>query len=295
MGSEQAHYSVARAIKVMGWGTDGFVPVPHDDQLRLRVDALEERLQIADSKGRRVIAVVANACCTSTGTFDLLEGIADFCHRHGIWFHVDGAHGAAACLSEKYRHLVRGIERADSVVSDAHKLLLMPALCTAVLFRSGPDAYTAFAEKASYLFEHAPEEERYNLGHRTIECTKRMLALKLYAVLACRGPERLGAYVTERFDLARRFAAIIGATPDFELGAQPESNIVCLRYLGGKGDCLDEVQNRTRQRLIERGTTYLVRVQLPQGVFLRTALMNPATQERHLTRLLDEIRAVNAC
>jgi L-2,4-diaminobutyrate decarboxylase len=222
-----------------------------------------------------------------------LEKIADFCEQHSLWFHVDGAHGAAACLSEKYQHLVAGIERADSVVWDAHKMLLMPALCTAVLFRSASDVYTAYAEEASYLFERAPEHERYNLGHRTIECTKRMLALKLYAVLACKGPKVLGDHVTHAFDLARRFAELIQAAPDFELGHQPESNIVCFRYLAGNTKGLDQTQALTRRRLLERGNCYVVQVHLPRGLFLRTALMNPLTQEHHLTQLLDEIREVN--
>ncbi|GMW02395.1 MAG: pyridoxal-dependent decarboxylase [Candidatus Hydrogenedentota bacterium] len=293
LGTEHAHYSINRAVRIMGWGDEGFVTVPHDESLRLRPEALEESFHDAQKSGMHVVAVVANACCTPTGTYDPLPAIADFCERRNLWLHVDGAHGAAACLSDKYRHLVSGIERADSVVWDAHKLLLMPALCTAVLFKSRSNTHAAFAEKASYLFDRTAEEERYNLGHRTIECTKRMLGLKLYATLACNGTQVLGGYVTHAFDLARSFAELIEAAPDFELASPPESNIVCFRYTPSGARDLDRLQASTRQRLIESGKTYIVQVRLPKGLFLRTTLMNPLTSEKHLTMLLNLIRESN--
>src|SRR5690606_32986824 len=148
LASEAAHYSLARAVKIMGWGEDAIAPVPQDERLRLRPECLGKALQHAHEQGRRVIAVVANACCTPTGAYDPLSAIAGFCATHNLWLHVDGAHGASACLSPKYRHRVAGVERADSVVWDAHKMMLMPAACTAVLFRDGAHAYAAFAQNA---------------------------------------------------------------------------------------------------------------------------------------------------
>src|SRR5205823_3523239 len=111
-----------------------------------------------------------------------------FCAARGLWLHVDGAHGASAALSARHRGLLAGIERADSVVWDAHKMMLMPALLTAVLFRDGRRSYSAFAQEASYLFAEGPAEaEWFNTGQRTLECTKRMMSLKLYASLLCHG------------------------------------------------------------------------------------------------------------
>ncbi len=120
----QAHYSVARALQIMGLGRHGAIPVPVDEHYRMRPDALDRARREAEADGRKVIAVVASSCSTATGAFDPLEPIAEFCERHGLWLHVDGAHGAAAALSERYRHLLAGLERADSVVWDAHKEVL---------------------------------------------------------------------------------------------------------------------------------------------------------------------------
>src|SRR5262249_36147162 len=101
--------------------------------------------------GVRPLAVVANAGSTATGTYDDLEAIAAFCEDHHLWFHVDAAHGGSALLSPRYSTLLRGINKAASIVWDAHKMMLMPSLCTAVLFRSGTCLDHTFRQEASYL------------------------------------------------------------------------------------------------------------------------------------------------
>src|SRR5262249_16684433 len=135
--STETHYSVARALALMGLGEEGAVPVPVDDRFRMRPEALAEAKRDAEARGRKVIAVVASAGSTATGAFDPLDAIADFCAAHDLWLHVDGAHGASTLLSSTHRARLRGVARADSIVWDAHKMMLMPALVTAVLFRDG--------------------------------------------------------------------------------------------------------------------------------------------------------------
>lgn len=290
LAASPAHYSIGRAVRIMGWGAEGLQPVVHDDQLRMRAEDLPAALERAQAAGRRVIGVVANACCTPTGAYDPLEAIAAFCKSEGLWLHVDGAHGAAACLSEKYKHLVAGIERADSVVWDAHKMLMMPALSTGVVFREAAHAFAPFEEDATYLFNEESAEERYNLAHRTIECTKRMLALKVYAALMVYGTRVFGDYVMRAYDLGRRFGEMVEAADDFELGARPESNIVCFRYTGKAMEDLDGLQAGIRQRIRESGAFYIVQAQLPTGLYLRTALMNPFIEEKHLVELMETVR-----
>lgn len=294
LASGQTHYCVQRAVQIMGWGAEGAVAVPIDERFRMRPEALGAALERAKRAGRRVIAVVASAASTSTGAFDPLEPIADFCEEHRLWMHVDGAHGAAAALSPKYRGLVAGIERADSVVWDAHKMMLMPALVTAVLFRDGARSYEAFAQQASYLFEgREPSDEWFNGATRTLECTKRMMSLKLYAALTVHGTAMFSDYVTEMFDLARRFASRVSDAPDFELAVEPEANIVCFRFIGNPavaGAARDAIQDELRSRIILDGGFYLVRTSLPEGVFLRVTIINPATTDSDLGALLDAIR-----
>jgi L-2,4-diaminobutyrate decarboxylase len=265
--AETVHYSVSRALRVMGL-----------EEVRVKVD---ERFKLTGLHlDGPVVAVCASAGLTATGAFDPLDEIADFCARHGLWMHVDGAHGASAALSDRYRHLVRGIERADSVVWDAHKMMAMPALCTAVLFKDEAASYATFAQDAPYLYgKHGGAD----VGLRTIECTKRMMSLKLYAALTVLGPEALAGYVTRTFDLARVFADKLAADPDFEVIA-PECNIVCFRFRPAAD------QDLIRDRLVASGRFLVVRTALRGKVYLRTALMNPLTSASDLDALMAAVR-----
>ena len=289
---ESCHYSVKRAVAIMGLGEEAVAPVAVDDRFHARPDDLGRAFDVAVKRGRRPIALVANACSTATGSFDDLEAAADFARSRGLWLHVDGAHGAGALLSPKYRHLLRGLDKADSFIWDAHKNLLMPALITAVLFRDGGRSCEAFSEKASYLFEKGARDEWYNFAHRTMECTKTMMGLRLFISLAAHGADFFASYVTAMFDLARDFAVLLRGSGDFETAVEPESNIVCFRYLKkGEGD-LDGLQRRIRRTLLERGNFYIVQTDLRGHAWLRTTLINPRTTLTDLEALLDEIRAV---
>ncbi len=280
----------------MGLGGDGVEAVPVDEKYSLRPELLEETYARAVAKGRRPIAVVASACSTATGSFDPLDTIADFCASKGLWMHVDGAHGAAVALTDKYRDLVRGIERADSVVWDAHKMMLTPALVTAVLFRERRGSYEAFSQEASYLFAGKdPTQEWFNGAVRTLECTKKMMSLPLFTVIARLGREGLGRYVESRIDLARSFARALTEAPDFELAVDPACNIVCFRYVPDPAlapDALDALQASLRAKVLDGGRFYLVQTKLPTGLFLRVTLINPETNEADLTELLDHLRDV---
>jgi L-2,4-diaminobutyrate decarboxylase len=289
---ESTHYSISRATKVMGWGAEGVTPVPVDARYRLRPDALEEALASAKRAGRRPIAVVASAGSTATGAFDPLEAVADFCAKHGLWFHVDGAHGASAALSPSYRHQVKGIERADSVVWDAHKEMMMPALVTAVLFRDGSRSFEAFAQEASYLFNGQGSRPWSDVALRTLECTKEMMALKLYVCLQVLGTRIFADAITDTFDLSRRFAERLRTSEDFELAVPPDCNIVCFRHTpqGVPASELDALQVRLRESLVTSGDFYLVQTTLGGRVWLRTTLVNPLTTDADLDTLLDALR-----
>jgi L-2,4-diaminobutyrate decarboxylase len=293
--SAQVHYSISRALRIMGWGDGGAIAVPVDGRYRLRASELATAAARAAADGRRVIAVVASAGSTATGAYDPLAEIADFCESRGLWLHVDGAHGASAALSKVHRGLVAGIERADSVVWDAHKLMMMPALVTAVLFRDGRRAYEAFAQEASYLYTAArPDEEWWNLGTRTLECTKRMSALGLYTALAVHGRDVFADVIDRVFALGKALAARLDAAPDFELACPPEANILCFRWRpsGVPYDELDDVQALVRRRAVEHGRYYFLQTRLDGALWLRTAIMNPLIEDQDLDGLLGHIREI---
>jgi L-2,4-diaminobutyrate decarboxylase len=284
LASEHAHYSVSRAAGIMGLGMDAVIKVAADDQGRMSVAALMDAHRQTIDAGCRVMAVVATAGCTPTGSIDPMAEIGAYCRQHQLWLHVDGAHGASALLSPRYRELLRGIELADSVVWDGHKLLYMPATVSAVLFRNPVHSYAAFAQEASYLFQgESSDDEAYNVSYRTLECTKRMMGLKLWAAFSLYGATGLGALVEQVFATARQLAAKLAAAPDFELLMLPQTNIVCFRH-GRTG------QAELRQKIVESGAFHLTQVNLEGNVWLRTTVMNPFTTEHDLDALLECIR-----
>jgi L-2,4-diaminobutyrate decarboxylase len=295
--SDQAHYSLARAAGVLGLGQESVVTIPTDSCFRADVSALANLYRRTAQEGKKVIAIVASAGTTATGSFDPLREMGEFCHEKGVWFHVDGAHGASALFSEKYRSLTQGIELASSLVWDMHKMLFTPSLVTAVLFRHRRDSYGAFAQEASYLFARRPEEADFDLALRTLECTKRTLGIKLWLALRVHGAKTLGEMVTRTFDLAREFAALLKAQPDFELATEPACNILCFRHvraaltrLANAAEKLDAHQVHLREKVVASGKYFLVQTVLRNRVYLRTTLMNPRTTIGDLEGLIQVIR-----
>jgi L-2,4-diaminobutyrate decarboxylase len=291
MVSAEAHYCVDRAARIMGLGTDGIILVETNNEFQMKVDLLEDAWRQAKAEGREVFAVVGSACTTATGSYDNLEAIAAFASEKNIWFHVDGAHGGPVIFTEKYKYLVNGIHLADSVVIDCHKMLMTPALTTALLYKHANQSYHTFQQDAQYLWQKDAEPEWYNYGQRTFECTKLMMSLKFFTLVKVHGVEVLGENVTALYDLAREFASLIRKREGLELAMEPQSNIVCFR-LNDPSLSLED-QNRVngliRKQILVEGEFYIVQTTLRGKVFLRTTLMNPFTTTVHLTELLDRI------
>ncbi len=280
----ECHYSIARAAGILGLGRKAVFLLEVDRSGAV----IPERLPLAYERlrrdGKRALALVANACNTPVGIYDPLMEIGAFCRQHGIWFHVDGAHGAAALLSSRYRHLLRGVEGADSVIWDAHKLMRTPPLCAAVLVRDHRHLDRAFEQEASYLF-HAKNQPGVDFIHRTVECTKSALGLKLFCVMAALGESGMAAYIERQYDLAAEAYAYLRAQPDLECPVAPQSNIVCFRMPGSDPD-----QLRFRDRLIASGEFHLSTTMFQGRRYLRMVLMSPQTTIADIKALVTALR-----
>jgi L-2,4-diaminobutyrate decarboxylase len=292
MISEQAHYSVGRNVKIMGLGDESVVKVPCDSHFRMRTDMLEELKTAAESKGIKIIAVVASACSTATGTYDDLNAVADFCSKHDLWMHVDGAHGMGVLFSDKYRNLINGIERADSIVIDFHKMLLVPALNTLVMYKNGERSFETFAQKASYLFQKTQKNLWYNSAVRTIECTKSALGIIAYSAIKYYGKDYYRQYIDSRYDLAKSFATLINSDKELELATEPDANIVCFRFVSGKNDNdkLNKLNADIRDKIVKEGSFYIVQAELDSKLWLRLTIINPVTSTDVLKNLLQRIK-----
>ncbi len=295
MVSSEAHYSVERAIKVMGLGSKGVVTVPVDSHFRMRPDKLEACFNKAKEDGVEVIGVVTSSCATATGSYDPIGPVADFCEAKKLWLHVDGAHGACVLFSKKHKHLLAGIERADSVIMDFHKMLMTPALVTSVLFKNGEHSYQTFAQKASYLWDKQESREWYNLAKRTFELTKSCMSIRVYALWRTYGEAFFAENVDRLYGLAMTFTNILLEQPDFEVAVKkPESNIVCFRLMmeNWSEEKIEIVNSNIRERVVRDGEFFIVQTKVQGRLFLRTAFMNPFTTTNEMELLIKKIRLV---
>jgi len=287
---EHAHYAVTRAVAQLGLGVRRAIAVPSRDH-RMDTDALEATLRRLASEGKRVMAVVATAGSTATGSFDDIERVGAICEERGIWFHLDGAHGASALLSPKHRHRMRGVERARSLTWDAHKMMLAPLSGGMLLVREERDLERAFAQAAPYLF-NAPANgagRGRDQGKRSFMCSRRTDALKVWVALQRYGADGMAAIYERLCDTARALHEEIAARDDFVSVHEPQSNILCFRWIGdgSHGDEeLDRMNRELRERYNRSGEGWITATVIDGRQLLRVTVMNPRSGREHARRLL---------
>lgn len=292
---QDAHYCIARAVGILGLGTNQLVRVGLDTQRRMDPDQLEESLRQYRERGIPVTAVVACACATPIGAFDPLEPIAEICQRYGVWLHVDAAHGAAAAFSPKYRHLVAGLGRADSSICDAHKMMHVPALCAFVFYRDKAHRFSAFQQDAPYLFDpSALGMAEYDCGLMTMECTKRASAYGLWGTWATLGPQVFADLIDVTFNLAASAWEFLQNQPDFEAPYRPQCNIVVFRHTpaGVPAEKWNDLNREVRRQLIESGEFYVSQTTIDGVAYLRMTMINPLTELAMIEQLIARVREI---
>lgn len=282
---EHAHYSVRRAASQLGLGADAALTLPTREH-RLDPTALSAALRELRDSNRTVVAVVATAGSTPTGSFDDLVAVADLCEKHGVWMHVDAAHGGTALLSAAHRHRLDGIGRADSVSWDPHKMMLAPLSAGVLLVRDERMLERAFGQDAPYLF-HATDGVVPDQGVRSFLCSRRADALKVWVILRRYGPDGVAALYDHLCAGAVALYEELVRRPDFEPLHAPESNILCFRYAGDGAD--DALNLRLRQDYNDSGVGWITTTVLAGRRALRVVLMNPLTGTEHRARMLDQL------
>lgn len=290
------HYSISRAAGILGLGTERVVRLPLDAERRIDPAALDRILTESRAAGTPVMAVVACSGTTLTGSFDPLPAIADVCERHDVWLHVDAAHGGAAVFSPRLRHLVAGIERADSFLCDAHKMMFAPALCAFVFHRHPQERFATFAQEAPYLYDPtAPGLADFDYGLLTLECTKGAITYTVWGLWSLLGPQVFADLVERTFDLAADWAGQIREAGDFKLLNKPQSNIVVFRYSPPDVDDwpaerIGHLNREIRREILQRGEFYFVQTSIDGAGAMRAVVMNPLTRPEDLGLLLKRIR-----
>ncbi|KAI9094407.1 pyridoxal phosphate-dependent transferase [Phlyctochytrium arcticum] len=228
VGSRLMHYSFRKAADLLGLGDDGLVTVDSDDAFRMRTDLLETKLAELAAKRYLVIAVVAIAGTTETGSIDPLTRIATLCQQHKIHFHVDGAWGGPLIFSVEHKPKLNGIQLADSITVDGHKQLYTPMGLGLLLFRNPATAH-AIRKTANYVIR----KESPDLGKFTLEGSRPATSLHLHASLHLLGRDGLECLVTRSATLARQLSVRVESHPThaFQALHDPETNIFLFRYI----------------------------------------------------------------
>ncbi len=301
---EHAHYAIRRAAGTLGLGTDQVRAVRSRDH-RMDVAALAEALETTRRQGRAVLAVVATAGSTPTGSFDDLEAIGSLCDTHDVWLHVDAAHGGSALLSPRSRQLLRGIERARSVALDPHKMMLLPLQAGTLLVRDVRQLDAAFVQRAPYLFHDGADERTWDLGGRSFLCSRRADVLKLWVALQRYGADGIGALYDRLCQTARALFDAVARHPAFAAAHEPACNILCFRYVGRRGEfpldgscgpqasaAGDALNQAIRTRYNRSGEGWITSTVLDGRRVLRVTVMNPRTTHADVRAVVTELARI---
>jgi aromatic-L-amino-acid decarboxylase len=276
--SEEAHSSVGKALHVLGVGA---LLVPCEDH-RLTGGALRHALA-TDPRGDDAIAVVATSGTTNAGIVDDLAGIADVAEERRLWFHVDGAYGAAALFAPSARPRFAGIERVDSFVVDPHKWLFAPFDCAALIYREPRLAKAVHSQDASYLeVFHTDDPAEWNPSDYAFHLTRRARGMPLWFSLAVNGTDAYRDAVETVLEVTQQVADLIESTPHLELVRRPELSVVLFRRPGwGKSD-----YEAWSDRLLAEQLGFVVHTTWEGEPVGRLALLHPDTTVELIAEIL---------
>ena len=291
--SDQAHYSFNKAAKVLGIGTDNLVAVPSDAEGRMDAGALESALLAARRAGKHPFFVGATAGTTVLGAYDPLRRVAGLARSHGLWLHVDGSWGGAALVSPRWRALLDGVVLCDSLAWDAHKMLGASMACSAFLtphLGALEEATAVHASGSEYLL-HEGEDAELDTGRASLQCGRRVDALKLWLLWRRHGDEGLAARVEHLFALAELARERVRDHERLELlGGGPAPN-VCFRWLPAHASDADAFNLDLRERLRQSGRALVNYARLGGRLAIRLTLSNAELTASDVERFFELVEA----
>ena len=288
--ADQAHSSVARAARLLGFRPDQVRVLPTDERRRMRPDALAAAIDADAAAGRAPLFVSAAAGSTNTGAVDPLPEIAAICKERGAWLHVDGAYGAFATLSDRGREALRGIELADSVTLDPHKWLYQPFECGALLVREGRLLRRAFEIVPDYLKDAAVDTGEVNFCDLGLQLSRSTRAIKIWLSLQFFGRDAFSAAVDRCFDLAQHAERYVSDTPELELMSPASLGIICFRRRGEEGEPEEEIARRNSALMSAfeaTGQGLVSSTRLRGRYAVRLCAMNHTSAADDVERVLD--------
>ncbi|BBD64380.1 L-2,4-diaminobutyrate decarboxylase [Nostoc commune NIES-4072] len=305
IGSELMHFSFDKAADLMGISTQNLIRVAVDSNNRVNIQALRQAVADCRQKNLHIIAIVGIAGTTDSGSVDPLEDIAEIAQENNIHFHVDAAWGGPVIFSRKHQQKLAGIEKADSVTIDGHKQLYLPMGIGMVFFRD-PHLASSIEKHASYTMRKGS----FDLGKRALEGSRPGMALFLHAALKLIGLKGYEFLIDEGIRKTQYMAARISVMPEFELLADPDTNLLIYRYIPEEfrgiiaekkliekdnqiinnfNECLQKMQRQIGRTFISRTTKTTISLdkQFPV-IAMRAVIANPLTTEEDIDAVLND-------
>ncbi|MFG3224837.1 pyridoxal phosphate-dependent decarboxylase family protein [Kitasatospora sp. NPDC048194] len=290
LASEAGHFSVQKSAKLLGLSPDAVITVPTGADRRMDTAVLARELERCRTEGLPVLAVVATAGTTDFGTIDPLPAIADLCEQAGVWLHVDAAYGCGLLVSPTRRHLLDGIERADSVTVDYHKSFFQPVSSSALVVSDSAVLRHA-TYHADYLNPARMVEQRIpNQVDKSIQTTRRFDALKLWLTLRIMGADAVGSLFDEVVDRAAAAFDLLSTDPRFEVVTRSQLSTVVFRYRPAgepDGEHLDRANLHAREALAASGEAVVAGTKVDGRHYLKFTLLNPETSLDDIAHVLE--------
>lgn len=291
--SKEVHNCINKSVDMLGLGSDSLRLIDVDENYEINISALKDQIMKDRQAGLQPFCVVGNAVTVNTGACDNINALADVCAEEKLWFHVDGAIGALLELSEEYRHLVRGIERADSIAFDLHKWMYVPYEAGCTLVRKREAHYKAFSLQAAYL-QH--EQRGLSAGDTWfsdygVELSRGFKALKIWMSVKEHGFKKFGRMITQNIRQVQHLKSLVLSNPLLELSAPAPLNILCFRYKGNVTDkeMLNALNKELLLQLHESGVAVPSYTTLHGKYSLRVANTNHRTRKNDFDILVSKV------
>ncbi|MBV1923453.1 MAG: PLP-dependent decarboxylase, partial [Flavobacteriaceae bacterium] len=278
--SEDSHYSIKKNAAFLGIGRNQIRTIESDNRGRMLVSALEETIKDDIKNNRKPFFINATAGTTVLGSFDPIDEISKIAKKYNLWLHIDGAYCGSVIFSNKYKHLLKGIENADSFNFNAHKMIGTPLTCSVLVTKNKVDLYRSLSVEADYLYQ--TDGDDYNLGKTSLQCGRRNNALKFWTLWKSVGTKGLEEIVDKQFELANVAIDYVRNHPDYTFYSFDESISVCFNYKGIPADKLCTL-------LYEHGELMVGFGSFNDNTFVRFVTINPANSKNDILEFFNSI------
>ena len=288
--SNESHYSVLMSANVVGIGHQNVFKVACDDKGRMKPKSLLEEINRCKSEGLTPFCIIATSGTTVRGAFDPIREIAKIAHEESIWLHVDAAWGGSCLFSSRYSHLMDGVDLADSVCWDAHKMMGMPLICSAFIVKNKNILRNVctHGDVAHYLFHE--DSKDFDLGRFSLQCGRRNDALKLWLAWREIGDSGWAKIVENYCNLAKYLEDKIGQISQLEMMSDRQWSNVCFRFVGDSNVMdLNVLNSQIRERLFKEGKYLVSRSNIGENVILRPVIANPLTTTEVIDGFLERV------